>query len=280
MTDRDLDLDQAFRTIVRAAVSDAPSSQDVITDTVVARRQRRWVAAAAALVLVAAGVAATALAVRDRPAVTTPGTTSVATTDGAPTSSSSTSTSTTTTASPSTLPLERSTVSADVAGPLGHVVLHSAGVGAGQNDLGLESECSYCMTPWAPLVTADGTLVIADTVNHRWVIVRDNATDVAPFPTGGEIDGQPRLGPDGLVYAPMAVFDATKGASSYVVFAYQVEDMSAATATFPIHGGAYSFVYFVGNDLMESSSQRPITSVAAPRSLSRRFTEIATIVSS
>ena len=94
----------------------------------------------------------------------------------------------------------------DARGPqLERTVLASYEVGSGDGELGFE-QCQECepLTPWAPVVTDDGTVVVADALNGRWMIHRDGAWTSLPYRDGEVVTSAPVVGPDGLMYAMVA----------------------------------------------------------------------------
>jgi hypothetical protein len=264
MSDGEDTLDRSIRTVVRAAVRDMPSSEAVVVTNEPGRTSHRWIAVAAATVVAVGGVAAIALSRPDRARVVTP----ASTTRPSITETTTTSASTTTSTAPSSTlpPEEQSDVPQTVTGPLRPHVVYSSGVGAAANELGLEHDCSYCASPWAPLTTSDGRLVLADTVNQRWVVVTNGKPHAVPFAANTTIDGQPRLGPDGKVYAPMAVTTGTPPSTTtaYIAFVFQVDDMATSNASYPINGGNYSYIEFAGNQLLDGPGGLPVTRVSSP----------------
>lgn len=79
-------------------------------------------------------------------------------------------------------------------------VLHRAEVGSQPDQLGRET-CSECDPgrPWSPLLTDRGVVIVPDTVNARWVIVKDGAITTVPLTVS--IVGQPLLVGE-TVYVP------------------------------------------------------------------------------
>jgi len=79
-------------------------------------------------------------------------------------------------------------------------VLYRAEVGSAPDQLGRET-CTECDPgrPWSPLLTDRGVVIVPDTVNARWVIVKDGAITTVPLPVS--IVGQPLLVGE-TVYVP------------------------------------------------------------------------------
>lgn len=88
-------------------------------------------------------------------------------------------------------------------------VLYEAAVGEGADQLGRE-DCQECepLRALAPMVTADGRVIIGDPVNDRWVIVTDGAAEVVDY-DASMLVLDAVLGLDGFVYA--IVYDQTAG---------------------------------------------------------------------
>ena len=80
-------------------------------------------------------------------------------------------------------------------------LLYEAGSGAAVNELGIE-DCQECdpYRPLTPVVISDGTVIIADLVNARWISVRDGVPTATPFPADTRIDAV-LGGPGDVIYA-------------------------------------------------------------------------------
>jgi hypothetical protein len=93
----------------------------------------------------------------------------------------------------------------DIGQPLPRTELLTATIGSGELELGWD-DCQECeqLRPWGPVVDTDDTIYIADVVNSRWRVVRDGTSTSIPFPDGEVVAGSPVIGPDGLLYAPVA----------------------------------------------------------------------------
>lgn len=147
-----------------------------------------------------------------------------------PTTSSTTTVVPTTTSGPTTtaatvvveLPGLDVDVTAVQAAP--RTVLAVVPIGDGEGDLGLD-RCQECdqTRPWSPVMMPDGSLVIADTVHHRWLVVAGEAITTVPWPEGLSVAGQPSaVGDSGLLVVPMT--DAFGDISAFVV---DVHDLSS-----------------------------------------------------
>lgn len=188
----------------------------------VARRPVRsprpmWAWVCAGGVAIAGLVTGVVLLTRDGTRSITPATSTITSTSLSPStsttasseptpSSTSPSTSAETSAAPSPpIPTEpASTVQfADAVhdGTTQRTVLYTATVGTGIDQIGRE-ECQECdpESAWTPVALPDGTLVIADSNNNRWVVVRDGTPATYPFPDGRVLISQPVADDDGTIY--------------------------------------------------------------------------------
>jgi len=239
---------------LRAWADDLVSrTNPLVRETVVVRR--RWLTTSVAAGLVAAAIAVIVV-VQQRS-----GAHEVRRVSPTPTTASPTSdmpVSTTTAESP---PALVSLVSSEISSPLESEVIYSAGVGDGISDLGLEPGDGEPLVPWAPLLTEDGRLVIADVFNRRWVVVSAGAATTTPLPPDSTVDGQPLLGPDGQVYAPLKTTTGTPPTvkTEYSVAVYSPADLALPTASYPLTSGNYSLINFDGNELLESGWRRVAT---------------------
>ncbi len=163
----------------------------------------------------------------------------------------------TTTAVPdTTIPLvpDAVVVVLDERGPeLARTVLATYGAGDGPGDLGFES-CQECepVRPFAPVVTDDGTVFVADAFNDRWQIFRDGAWTSLPYRKGEVVTASPVMGPDGLIYASVA--DDLTGRTGLRIVSYDPPTM-AVVDSYPGGSPAYSTVDLV-NDAIEVGGQR------------------------
>ena len=233
------------------------------------RRRPAWMpilAAAAALVVVAGIVL---VATRDDESgmvVTTEPTVPQATTPEVTTPSVQTVPSTVPEAAPATTPStdppdDAPVLVTDLPGPaLERTVLATYERGDGAGALGFES-CQECepVRPWAPIVTADGTLLVADAFNDRWQIHRDGAWTSLPHRPGEVVVASPVVGHDGLVYAMVA--DDLSGRSGVQVVAYDPQTMDIA-ATYPGGDTAYGSVDLVNDEIQVGG--RVVTTIDTP----------------
>jgi heat shock protein HslJ len=98
------------------------------------------------------------------------------------------------------------------------------------DQLGVE-KCQECLAsePYLPQVTDDGVIIIPDTVNKRWVVVRDGALSFVPLPQNTQWVGQPLL-VDKIIYSPERKVRAAGGADN-VIAEYDVDDLSTVVLT-------------------------------------------------
>ena len=107
--------------------------------------------------------------------------------------------------------------------PANGTVLATIGV----DQLGFE-QCSECQAahPAEPLVTADGTIVIADNFNKRWAILRSGNLSYIPLAPNTQWVGQPVL-IGGLIYSPEERHTASGGRNN-VIAGYETSDLTNA----------------------------------------------------
>ena len=108
-------------------------------------------------------------------------------------------------------------------------VLYEARRGSGEGRLGLQ-QCSDCEAsgPLAPMIAADGTIILPDRINRRWVTVRGDVTTYVPFaPRTLVYDAV--LGSDGHVYW-VEFEDGLDYPARPVVRSAPADDLAAAEA--------------------------------------------------
>lgn len=127
-------------------------------------------------------------------------------------------------------------------------VLATYGVGDGPGQLGFES-CQECepVRPFAPVVTDDGTVFVADAYNDRWQVFRDSTWTSFPYRVGEVVTATPVVGPDGLIYASVA--DDLAGRSGLRIVSYDPHTWDVV-ATYPGGNPASGSVDLV-NDAIE-----------------------------
>ncbi len=200
---------------VDAGLAQVRAEQDLVDVSDHESPRHSWmfaVAAAVTIGLVGAGVLA--LQNRDTDVNVTDTTT-------LPTTPDSTTPAASTTVAPSTtvettvttpVPTNREVVVADVVETVEPVSesVATLGVGSGPGQLAAVEDCQECepARPWAPVQLLDGGVLIADTVNGRWLLVEP--TDAAPVPTTEVpwppnviVSEQPMADDAGTVYAVM-----------------------------------------------------------------------------
>ena len=80
-------------------------------------------------------------------------------------------------------------------------VAATLGIGSGPGDISFE-ECVECepLLPWAPVQLTDGRIIIADGVNHRWVLLSDGESSEYEWPNSVVASAQPVIDDDDRVY--------------------------------------------------------------------------------
>ena len=83
-------------------------------------------------------------------------------------------------------------------------VIATLGLGSGPGEIAFE-ECVDCepLLPWAPVQMSDGRIVIADGVNHRWVILKDGKSSEFVWPFSAIASAQPVIDDADRVYVIM-----------------------------------------------------------------------------
>jgi len=80
---------------------------------------------------------------------------------------------------------------------------------APRDALGFE-DCVECdpVTPWAPTVTDDGLVVVADELHREWLVIGTNGEmSTTPYPDGLRAIAPPIVGPDRRIYVVDGNFD-------------------------------------------------------------------------
>ena len=80
-------------------------------------------------------------------------------------------------------------------------VVATLGVGSGPGEVSFE-ECDDCepLLPWAPVRLNDGRIILADGVNHRWVLLNDGESSEFVWPGSVVASAQPVIDDDDRVY--------------------------------------------------------------------------------
>ena len=80
-------------------------------------------------------------------------------------------------------------------------VVATLGIGSGPGDIAFE-ECVECepLLPWAPVQLNDGRIIIADGVNHRWVLLSDGESSEYEWPNSVVASAQPVIDDADRVY--------------------------------------------------------------------------------
>lgn len=270
--DRD-PLAEQIRRVIERAGSDAPGSEAVDrqmgTSLVAGAHARassrpRWLVPAAAALVAVGGVSLVVMSRSDdeRREATDASSTSTASdptdpTDASATPTAETVTTTTESSSSTGVPTTDMGAIAQATVPetidrtqLERTVLWEAGIGSGADQLGLERDgCGACAAPWAPIVLDDGTILIPDAVNARWVTVQDGIASATPLAAGDAFVGQPVWDGGSTVYAPIARTDGT-----YTVVVAMIDrfDLASVTEEFPVSHGPFVKIAIDGARLVEN----------------------------
>ena len=80
-------------------------------------------------------------------------------------------------------------------------VVATLGVGSGPGEVSFE-ECDDCepLLPWAPVRLNDGRIILADGVNHRWVLLNDGESSEFVWPDSVVASAQPVIDDADRVY--------------------------------------------------------------------------------
>ena len=80
-------------------------------------------------------------------------------------------------------------------------VAATLGIGSGPGDISFE-ECVECepLLPWAPVQLNDGRIILADGVNHRWVLLNGGESSEFEWPNSVVASAQPVIDDDDRVY--------------------------------------------------------------------------------
>ena len=83
-------------------------------------------------------------------------------------------------------------------------VVATLGVGSGPGEVSFE-ECDDCepLLPWAPVRLNDGRIILADGVNHRWVLLNDGESSEFEWPNSVFASAQPVIDDADRVYVIM-----------------------------------------------------------------------------
>lgn len=128
-------------------------------------------------------------------------------------------------------------------------VLYRATIGGGAYQLGAEN-CTQCdpTVPWAPVVLADGRIVIADNWNNRWVVISHGQAKVVAFTADTSIIGQPVLDDNGVLYVVIAHSHSAAATAALVV--YNVDDLAHPVNSYPVPVQFFSQMAVVGNRVL------------------------------
>lgn len=126
-------------------------------------------------------------------------------------------------------------------------VLGSVPIGSAAGQAGVV-ECQECdpYRPWAPIVAPDGSIVLCDFVNNRWLTIVGDVVGVQPWPEGLGVIGQPRLVEASLMVVPY-YNSATQLATALF---YELPDLASPVREEPILNQFITSVKFRGKEIL------------------------------
>jgi hypothetical protein len=142
-------------------------------------------------------------------------------------------------------------------------VLHTTTAGSGDGQLGFE-ECQECdpARPWGPIVTDDGTILIADFVNARRLIIIDGVTDTVPMRDDGKVTGQPLLVGDEL-FVPEANLGGTTPLDAWLRI-YDVSDLTTPLREIDVQDINFGYVHQDGDQVVYTGTGEQAVATVPP----------------
>jgi hypothetical protein len=113
-------------------------------------------------------------------------------------------------------------------------VIATLGVGSGPGEIALE-ECVDCepLRPLAPVQMSDGRIVIADGVNHRWVILKDGESSEFVWPNSAIASAQPVIDDADRVYVIMQGPFGVDGVNVAELWVYEATNFAEPILRYP-----------------------------------------------
>ena len=130
-------------------------------------------------------------------------------------------------------------------------VLYVAATGSGAGEFGLE-DCRECDPgrPWQPLVDSAGRIIVADTMNRRWVTIEQGSFLTVPYPSTSDVTGL-ALGPNDIVYVLYAEADG-----SDLLAAYSSSNLAEPLRSTAVTAPRFSRLTFVADTVLVNGGQR------------------------
>ena len=113
-------------------------------------------------------------------------------------------------------------------------VIATLGLGSGPGEIAFE-ECADCepLLPWAPAQMSDGRIVIADGVNHRWVILKDGESSEFVWPNSAIASAQPVIDDADRVYVIMQGPFGVDGVNVAELWVYEATNFAEPILRYP-----------------------------------------------
>lgn len=113
-------------------------------------------------------------------------------------------------------------------------VVATLGIGSGPGEIAFE-ECVECepLLPWAPVQMSDGRIVIADGVNHRWVILKGGDSSEFVWPNSAIASAQPVIDDADRVYVIMQGSFGVDGVNVAELWVYEATNFTEPILRYP-----------------------------------------------
>ncbi len=113
-------------------------------------------------------------------------------------------------------------------------VVATLGIGSGPGDIAFE-ECVECepLLPWAPVQLNDGRIIIADGVNHRWVLLSDGESSEYEWPNSVVASAQPVIDDADRVYVIVQGPLGKGGENQAELWVYEVTNFAEPILRYP-----------------------------------------------
>jgi len=113
-------------------------------------------------------------------------------------------------------------------------VVATLGVGSGPGEVSFE-ECDDCepLLPWAPVRLNDGRIILADGVNHRWVLLNDGESSEFVWPGSVVASAQPVIDDADRVYVIMQGPLGKGGETQAELWVYEATNFAEPILRYP-----------------------------------------------